>query len=251
MPSKPSRLCPRCKRVVKGACEQCNKQREVLKDQRRGSSHERGYDGRWREYSKARLAQHPLCVDCEKRGKLTAATLTGHMVPGWADKSRFWDETNHVSQCASCNAKQDHRDRVKYSSGGITRVVVCGPPASGKTTYVRERRQAGDYVWDWDDVRLCVFGKDAGQTATDMERKLLTSMLNGAAHMLSGDTTQRAWFIATDRGHAQAIADIIGGVVVAMETPLDVCLARVRERGLSSDRERELSEAVRRWCVST
>lgn len=116
MPSKPKRLCHRCKSVVKGACEQCNKQREVGYDKWRGSAASRGYDAWWTDYSKARLAEHPLCVDCEARGLLEPAALTGHIVPGWVAPERFRDPTNHKSQCVSCNAKQDHEDRRKYAS---------------------------------------------------------------------------------------------------------------------------------------
>jgi len=116
MPTKPKRLCSRCQQVVSGPCERCNKQREVQYDKWRGSAASRGYDARWSAYSKARLSEHPLCVDCEAGGRLEAATLTGHIVPGWVDMERFWDSSNHKSQCASCNAKQDHEDRKRYAS---------------------------------------------------------------------------------------------------------------------------------------
>jgi hypothetical protein len=39
------------------------------------------------------------------------------------------------------------------------RFVVCGPPASGKTTWVSLRRQPGDVVWDFDDVVAVMTGQ--------------------------------------------------------------------------------------------
>lgn len=36
------------------------------------------------------------------------------------------------------------------------RIVICGPPNSGKTTYVREHASAGDLVFDWDAVAAAV-----------------------------------------------------------------------------------------------
>src|SRR5262245_56607675 len=30
--------------------------------------------------------------------------------------------------------------------------VVCGPPGSGKSTYVNQARQPGDLVWDFDAI---------------------------------------------------------------------------------------------------
>lgn len=38
----------------------------------------------------------------------------------------------------------------------MTRFVICGPPGSGKTTWVRERARPGDLVWDFDDVAAVV-----------------------------------------------------------------------------------------------
>lgn len=113
MPSKPFRLCPRCNQRVQGPCEQCNKQREVQYDKWRGTAASRGYDARWTEYSKARLAQYPLCARCEREGRLEAAVLTGHKVPGWKNMDLFWEPDNHESLCAACNRKQDIEDRAR------------------------------------------------------------------------------------------------------------------------------------------
>lgn len=128
MPSKPSRLCPRCQRVVCGPCAFCRRvaaespeRKEAARqyDERRGTAAERGYDRRWSAYSRARLAQHPLCASCERMGRLVAAEVTGHIVPSWAAPDRFWDETNHESLCYACNAVQDREDRKRYGKSGI------------------------------------------------------------------------------------------------------------------------------------
>ena len=61
------------------------------------------YDRRWRRVSKAFLRAHPLCVECEKRGKLTPATVVDHIVPHRGDRKLFWDETNWQPLCKRCH----------------------------------------------------------------------------------------------------------------------------------------------------
>lgn len=41
----------------------------------------RGYGWQWQKRSRFYLAEHPLCVDCEKEGRTTAATEVDHIIP--------------------------------------------------------------------------------------------------------------------------------------------------------------------------
>ena len=68
-------------------------------DQARGSSHERGYDSKWRRARKGYLAKHPLCVRCEAEGKLTPAAVVDHIEPHRGDKAKFWDSRNWQPLC--------------------------------------------------------------------------------------------------------------------------------------------------------
>jgi 5-methylcytosine-specific restriction protein A len=70
---------------------------------KRQSSAERGYGHRWRVYRIAFLREHPLCVMCLARGKVTAATIVDHKVPHRGDTQLFWDPNNHQPLC-----KTDH-----------------------------------------------------------------------------------------------------------------------------------------------
>lgn len=49
--------------------------------------------------------------------------------------------------CGSCNVARSNRVLSGY---GATIHAVIGPPAGGKTTYVRDHAQPGDLVLDWD-----------------------------------------------------------------------------------------------------
>ncbi len=78
--------------------------------ERRGTAAERGYDRRWRRARLSFLRRNPLCVECMKANRTTAATVVDHVIPHRGDPKLFWDEKNWQPLC-----KPDH-DR-KTGSG--------------------------------------------------------------------------------------------------------------------------------------
>jgi 5-methylcytosine-specific restriction enzyme A len=46
--------------------------------------------GRWKKFRLAYLAQHPICVMCEKVGRVEPATVVDHKFPHRGDPTRFW-----------------------------------------------------------------------------------------------------------------------------------------------------------------
>lgn len=79
-------------------------------DRQRGSSHQRGYDARWRKARLMFLRENPLCVECQRQGKLTAATVVDHIVAHKGNKELFWDRSNWQSLCLSCNSVKAARE---------------------------------------------------------------------------------------------------------------------------------------------
>jgi 5-methylcytosine-specific restriction protein A len=64
MPTAPKRLCchPGCGvLVVEGRCPEHQKVSQAADRARRGSSSERGYDGRWQDYRPVFFLEFPLC----------------------------------------------------------------------------------------------------------------------------------------------------------------------------------------------
>jgi 5-methylcytosine-specific restriction enzyme A len=106
MPNKPARPCPYpgCPALTtdkSGYCEKHLKQSQKQYDQERGTPNERGYTYRWQKASKVFLSTHPLCAECEKEGRVTAATLVDHIIPHKGNYQLFWDESNWQPLCAS------------------------------------------------------------------------------------------------------------------------------------------------------
>lgn len=96
---------------------------------------QRGYNSRWQRARIGWLAAHPLCVMCERSGRVTAATVVDHIVPhrmAWAlasgdvdaiaaARARFWDRNNWQSLCKAHHdsAKQAQERSEARRVGGI------------------------------------------------------------------------------------------------------------------------------------
>ena len=66
-------------------------------------------DRQWREVRVAYLRRHPLCVQCQKEGRLTAATVVDHIIPHRGDQYLFWDQDNWQALCKDCHDKKTGR----------------------------------------------------------------------------------------------------------------------------------------------
>ena len=66
----------------------------------------------WRKLAKAHKAAHPLCVECQKEGRIKAVEVTDHII-AMEDGgcSNCWD--NLQSLCHSCHNSKSARERHK------------------------------------------------------------------------------------------------------------------------------------------
>lgn len=69
-------------------------------------------DGRWlygRRWQRARrvfLAEHPLCVHCQREGRVTPATDVDHIEPHRGDEALFWRPGNWQALCHECHSRK-------------------------------------------------------------------------------------------------------------------------------------------------
>lgn len=73
---------------------------------KRESSYSRGYDSKWRKARKYFLQDNPLCVHCEKEGRVVPATDVDHIIPHKGDMNLFWDQSNWQSLCKECHSRK-------------------------------------------------------------------------------------------------------------------------------------------------
>ncbi len=57
------------------------------------------YGQRWRKARASFLAANPLCVFCERLGRVTAATVVDHKIPHRSDARLFWNRSHWQSLC--------------------------------------------------------------------------------------------------------------------------------------------------------
>lgn len=101
MPRFPERPCryPGCPGVAVHGEVFCKDHIMWSGDRLRGGADARGYNARWRRERADFLRQHPLCVECQKEGKLTPATVVDHIAPHRGDQRLFWDHGNWQPLC--------------------------------------------------------------------------------------------------------------------------------------------------------
>lgn len=109
MPSKAASACKRsgCPGLVRdGVCSVCGPlrtARNVEHDERRGTAAQRGYGGRWQRVRAMYLRSHPLCVMCEREGRVSIATDVHHKIKrrdGGPDT-----ESNLEALCHECHSR--------------------------------------------------------------------------------------------------------------------------------------------------
>lgn len=67
------------------------------------TSTQRGYGYKWQKARERFLRANPLCVYCQREGRLTAATVVDHVKPHKGDRVLFWDESNWQPLCKPCH----------------------------------------------------------------------------------------------------------------------------------------------------
>jgi 5-methylcytosine-specific restriction endonuclease McrA len=128
-----------------------------VRDTRRLSSSERGYDHTWEESSKQYRKLHPLCVPCLLAGRVRPVVGRGkrgplgcvdHIVPKHSCPELFWEVENWASMCWSCHGYKTRKEPHESWDPIRDRIVVCGLPGTGKTTWAK---QSGLHYWDADE----------------------------------------------------------------------------------------------------
>lgn len=215
----------------------------------------------WKAIRTDQLQREPLCERCKKRGKIIAATVVHHLVPHKGDWTLFV-KGPFASSCKPCHdgAEQQierigfhaaigadgwptdsnhpvnkvRRPRFSIPAGirpsGIPVHLVCGAPASGKTTFVRDRARPGDIIIDFDDIRERV-----GSSRYDNTRSTLRAAFMERARMIRNLADQcegEAWLIVMAPTHDERMAwkQALHNVVIhQINSDRVECERRVRE----------------------
>lgn len=264
MPVKAPWACKCGKRIAAGQpCPCCSAARKRAYEGQRPNARARGYDNKWDRERKGFLVAHPWCGRCAAVGRKTASAVVNHVIPHKMDLRLFWNRRNWEALCGPCHngATQSEEKRqggrwgfsiphgVKPS--GIPVSIVCGPPAAGKSTYVRANAGPVDTVIDFDVIRKAVGGDkwDLRPEINDRAFMARDQIIRSLHEKRAG----RAWLIvmAPTKAERAAWRDALGNVTeVMIAPPKEVCFAQMRldpDRRASAQRQRI---AIDRWFNS-
>lgn len=74
------------------------------------SSTQRGYGYKWQKAREKFLKKNPLCVYCQRDGRVTAANVVDHITAHRGDMKLFWKESNWQALCSSCHSSVKQRE---------------------------------------------------------------------------------------------------------------------------------------------
>jgi len=185
-------------------------------DERRGTAAERGYGRAWQRARAEYLKNNPLCVMHLARNEVEAAAVVDHVVPHRGDMVAFWEVANWQALCKRCH----DRKTMKYDSNynpmqERKRIVVCGAPGSGKTTWIESQRRPGDLVYDMDAMAAAMF-----QCPTyPRPAHVFDAMLRLREWCVAMANTMHCnvYLIVTDENEANDVASSINGKVAKMD----------------------------------
>ena len=124
----------------------------------------------------------------------------------------------------------------------VKRVIVCGAPASGKSTYVIERAQPGDMVWDWDCMAGALLGRKM-HTGTRSDAVILKHIRDALISWLQLNADHNdVWIILRDLDEARKIRRMVSGFLQVMDTSQDECVRRIET---SPDRAAVRTDQIR------
>lgn len=119
MPVKSNKPCSKagCKEyaIKYGYCANHQDSKSIT-DKARGNANERGYGHEWRKAREQFLSINPLCVQCKKINRISAAKVVDHIKAHKGNKQLFWDKSNWQALCVSChNRKTASKDMGSWS----------------------------------------------------------------------------------------------------------------------------------------
>lgn len=267
MPNAAPRPCahPGCGQLVRDGSGRCAKHKGEAKKAsnftKRLSRHERGYGYAWEKLRLVIMQRDAgLCQVCKAEGRLKPGTIVDHMKPkaeGGSD-----DLGNLQVICKPCHmmktAGESARggERVMFEpewlpSSLVPVAVVCGPPGSGKSTYVQQHASPGDLVLDADVIAAEMFRLPLYHASFEQIKAAIryrNKMLAGLADRSCGYA--KAWLIVTAGSDAKReFWRLKYGEPIVMTTPKRECADRVRNDERRPERSKRAGiEAIWQWA---
>lgn len=246
----------------------------------------------WRKGRLAFLSQQPLCERCLANGRTTPATVVNHRKPHKGDVVLFFQWENWEATCKphhDSDIQSEERrgystkigidgypvDTAHPANGGrpivtpglgpishpywfrptfVPMTIVCGPPASGKTTYVANHKGQGDVVFDLDAIAIDLYKRPLSNLDSDQRIKCIKARNERMGKLMWAKAKGihgHAWLIVSepDGRKRQWWADKVKpSSIVVIETSAAECIARAKaQQGNGHTRASNVDQAIQQW----
>lgn len=232
-------------------------------DKRRGSSTARGYDRKWRAVRDLKLTQTPYCEPCDRGGITTIAGYVDHKIPLTERPDLRLELSNLESMCSHCHNSTKQLEEREWRASGrpgwlepsrIPVDIVCGPIASGKSTWAHENAGARGLIIDLDVIACHIAGipfthawDRAHLDAALRERNALLAALSRPEAPYRWSHAILIVSEAKADGRAWWQEKLSARSVVVMATPADRCFARLAADPDRHGRLEPSREAIAYW----
>lgn len=219
---------------------------------------QRGYGASWRKLRDWILSKEPCCRPCRQAGRTRLAAAVDHILPkadGGSD-----DESNLQPICDECHRMKTAREDsgpaalipgwLKPSLTELT--IICGAPASGKSTFAKQHMSSQDEVIDLDEIIETLSERHRYHWGRSNWISRALRYRNNALGALSKDKFKNAvWLIVgapspSERSRWSELLQPSKGIVV-LETPAVTCIDRIRRDESRKHVAQGQIDAVWRW----